>query len=47
VGTDFQVHGLRGLFVVDPSIFPTNIGVNPQHTIMAIAMLAGERIAQA
>lgn len=47
VGTDFQVHGLRGLFVVDSSLFPTNLGVNPQHTIMAVAMLAGERIAQA
>jgi choline dehydrogenase-like flavoprotein len=45
VGPDFQVHGLRGLYVVDSSLFPTNIGVNPQHTIMAVAMLAGERIA--
>jgi choline dehydrogenase-like flavoprotein len=45
VGTDFQVHGLRGLYVVDSSLFPTNIGVNPQHTIMAVAMLAGEKIA--
>jgi choline dehydrogenase-like flavoprotein len=45
VGPDFQVHGLRGLYVIDSSLFPTNIGVNPQHTIMAIAMLAAERIA--
>lgn len=44
VGLDFQVHGLRGLYVLDSSIFPTNIGINPQHTIMAVARLACERI---
>jgi choline dehydrogenase-like flavoprotein len=47
VGPDFGVHGRRGLYVVDSSIFPTNLGVNPQHTIMGIAMLAAERIADA
>jgi choline dehydrogenase-like flavoprotein len=47
VGPDFQVHGLRRLFVADSSLFPTNLGVNPQHTIMAVAMIAGERIAAA
>jgi choline dehydrogenase-like flavoprotein len=47
VGTGFEVHGVRGLYVVDSSLFPTNIGVNPQHTIMAVAMIAGERIANA
>ncbi|MBI5211346.1 MAG: GMC family oxidoreductase [Elusimicrobia bacterium] len=46
VGHDFGVHGVKGLFVVDSSIFPTNIGVNPQHTIMAVAFLAAQRIAQ-
>jgi choline dehydrogenase-like flavoprotein len=45
VDPDFQVRGLRRLFVVDSSLFPTNLGVNPQHTIMAVAMIAGERIA--
>jgi choline dehydrogenase-like flavoprotein len=45
VGLDFAVHGVRGLWVVDASIFPTTPGVNPQHTIMALAMLAAERIA--
>ena len=29
VGTDFQVHGTEGLYVVDSSVFPTNLGVNP------------------
>jgi len=44
VGLDFQVHGLRGCYVVDSSVFPTNLGVNPQHTIMAVARLAATRI---
>ncbi len=46
VGLDFQVHGLRGAYVVDSSLFPTNLGVNPQHTIMAVAHLAATQIAQ-
>lgn len=45
VGPDFRVHGSRNLYVVDSSVFPTNIGVNPQHTIMAAAWLAAERMA--
>jgi choline dehydrogenase-like flavoprotein len=45
VGVDFAVHGVRGLWVVDASIFPTTPGINPQHTIMALAMLAAERMA--
>ncbi len=45
VGTDFAVHGTRGLYVIDSSIFPTNLGVNPQHTIMGIAMHAAQQIA--
>jgi choline dehydrogenase-like flavoprotein len=47
VGPDFAVHGLRGLYVVDSSVFPTNLGLNPQLTIMAIAMHAAEQIAAA
>ncbi|HEY8089968.1 MAG TPA: GMC family oxidoreductase [Polyangiaceae bacterium] len=45
VGFDGAVHGVRGLWVVDASALPTNLGVNPQHTIMALAMLLTERIA--
>ena len=45
VGLDFQVHGVRGLYVLDSSIFPTNLGINPQHTIMAVARLASQNIA--
>jgi choline dehydrogenase-like flavoprotein len=42
---NFEVHGTTGLFVVDSSVFPTNLGVNPQHTIMAVARLAASSIA--
>ena len=41
------VHGVRGLFVMDASAFPTNTGVNPQHSIMAIATVASRRLAGA
>jgi choline dehydrogenase-like flavoprotein len=49
VGTDFRVHGTHsdhGLYVVDSSIFPTNLGVNPQHSIMALSRLASLRLAE-
>ncbi len=45
VGTDFGVHGTSGLYVVDSSVFPTNLGVNPQHTIMAMSRFAASRLA--
>ena len=47
VGLDFGVHGVDRLWVVDASIFPTTPGVNPQHSIMALAMMAAERISEA
>lgn len=46
VDVDFQVHGVAGLHVVDSSVFPTNLGVNPQHSIMAMSRLAATRIAE-
>jgi choline dehydrogenase-like flavoprotein len=45
VGGDFRVHGREGLYVVDSSVFPTNLGVNPQLAIMALARIAATRIA--
>jgi choline dehydrogenase-like flavoprotein len=45
VGFDGAVHGASGLWVLDASAIPTNLGVNPQHTIMAMAMLLAERLA--
>ena len=46
VGPEFGVHGVDGLYVVDSSVFPTNLGVNPQHTIMAMSRLASHRLAE-
>lgn len=46
VGLDFATHEARRLYVVDSSLFPTNLGVNPQHSIMGIARLAATRIAE-
>ena len=38
------VHGFKNLLVVDASIFPSAVGVNPQITIMTIASIIAERI---
>lgn len=32
-----RVHGLEGLVVIDASVFPSTIGVNPQHSIMGLS----------
>jgi len=45
VGPTLESHELRRLYVMDSSVFPTNMGVNPQHTICAVSWLASERIA--
>jgi choline dehydrogenase-like flavoprotein len=34
---DGRVHGYEALHIADASAIPTNLGVNPQHTIMALA----------
>jgi choline dehydrogenase-like flavoprotein len=39
-----KVHGYDGLYIVDASAIPTNLGVNPQHTIMALARLWSEQM---
>ncbi|MCC6898141.1 MAG: GMC family oxidoreductase [Polyangiaceae bacterium] len=44
VKPSFETHDLPGLHVVDSSVFPTNMGVNPQHSICALAWLAAERL---
>jgi choline dehydrogenase-like flavoprotein len=44
VGPDFAHHGLEGLYVSDASVFPTNTGVNPQISILALATLCGRRL---
>lgn len=45
VGPDLQCHDVRDLYVMDASVFPTNLGVNPQHSIMALVWRASERLA--
>ena len=45
VRPDFECHEVTGLYVVDSSVFPTNLGVNPQHSIMAMSRLAATQIA--
>ncbi len=37
-----RVHGYEGLVVADASVIPTNLGVNPQHTIMGLAQTFAE-----
>jgi cholesterol oxidase len=37
IGTDHQVHGYPGLYVVDGSAIPANVGVNPSLTITTLA----------
>jgi choline dehydrogenase-like flavoprotein len=45
VAPTLETHRIARLYVMDASAFPTNLGVNPQHTIMALAQLAAERLA--
>ena len=45
VDGDHQVFGTEGLYVVDGASVPTSLGVNPQLTIMAMALRAGDRLA--
>ena len=44
VRPDFRVRDTRDLYVVDASVFPTSLGVNPQWTIMAMANLAAGHV---
>jgi choline dehydrogenase-like flavoprotein len=44
VDPHLKVHGIDGLYVMDASVFPTNTGVNPQHSIMSVAMVAAQRL---
>ena len=50
IGSNHEVHGIKGLFIVDGSSVPGNLGVNPSLTITAMAErfaalqpMAGER----
>jgi choline dehydrogenase-like flavoprotein len=43
---DGERHGVAGLYICDGSLLPTALGVNPQETIMALASVLAERLAQ-
>lgn len=45
VDSNCKVHGFENLFVSDASVFPTSVGVNPQITVMAIAAMTADHIA--
>ncbi|MCA9535763.1 MAG: GMC family oxidoreductase [Myxococcales bacterium] len=45
VGPSLEAHALRGLYVMDASVFPTNLGVNPQHSIMGVVHRASAQLA--
>jgi choline dehydrogenase-like flavoprotein len=46
VDSHCQTHDVRGLFVIDGSVTPTSLGVNPQITILSIAEKSAEWIAE-
>jgi len=43
VDANFQVRGVKGLFVADASLFPAACGVNPMMTTLALAHMAAEK----
>jgi choline dehydrogenase-like flavoprotein len=45
VDPSLRVHGTEGLYVMDASVFPTNLGVNPQHSIMGVVWAASKALA--
>ncbi len=46
LGPDHETHEVAGLYVMDGSAVPSSLGVNPQMTIMAMALRAAERLAE-
>jgi len=43
---DLRHHQIENLHVIDGSVFPTSLGVNPQESIFGLASLISSRIAQ-
>lgn len=44
VGPDGEAHDVPGLWVADGSVVPSSLGVNPQMTIMALALRTAEAL---
>ena len=47
VDSRLRYHSLDNLFVVDGSVFPTALGINPQETIFGLARWGADHVAQA
>ncbi|HET6334295.1 MAG TPA: GMC family oxidoreductase [Polyangiales bacterium] len=45
VTPELESHEVQQLYVMDASVLPTNLGVNPQHSIMALVFHAAEKLA--
>ncbi len=46
IGPDHEAHEVQNLYVMDGSAIPSSLGVNPQLTIMALALRASERLSE-
>ena len=46
VDTDLRMHDLKNTFVVDGSVLPTALGVNPSQTIYGLAHRAVKTVAE-
>jgi choline dehydrogenase len=42
-----QIHGFDNLFVIDGSVFPTSLGVNPMESIYGVASWASDQVSKA
>jgi len=47
VGPDLRHHHVANLFVIDGSVFPSSLGVNPQESIMGVASWAAAKMLSA
>lgn len=41
---DFHLHGFKNIYLADSSVFPAAPGINPSLTIMALSIMASEKI---
>ena len=46
VDSSGKLHGAQGVYVMDGSVFPDVLGVNPQVTIMSLASMFAEKLAR-
>lgn len=46
VDMNFELYGHKNIFVMDASVFPTGLSVNPQITTMSVVLRAARKLAQ-